>query len=175
MKARLTLAFALLLVCTGAGAARAQETVCDAETGSAYGHCNAYCEAMDCDSDNPQASATACSKVRAKYQQTTGHDLPCEVTCPCAEVEGDFADLLAGVSSASSCSRSYNGVEGIFFRVPGGIGGSDPSVFVTSPDIGTQCGYVGPGFTIPLSAEEDQACRQILEQYATSHGLTCTP
>ena len=66
MKAHLTLVFALLLICSGAAMAQGtpdwmtphQETVCDSETGAAFGLCNAYCEAMDCESASPQASAT---------------------------------------------------------------------------------------------------------------------
>ncbi len=99
MKPQFVLFLTLSLLCLGTGAALAQtpdelppslETVCDMETGAAFGHCNAYCEAMDCelanDSDpntNPSASANACSKVRTKFQQATGRDVPCEVTCPC--------------------------------------------------------------------------------------------
>ena len=57
MKASHTFAFALLLIGTVTGTALAKtpdgvppslETVCDAETGAAYGLCTAYCEAMDC-------------------------------------------------------------------------------------------------------------------------------
>src|SRR6188472_1486691 len=62
MKAHLTLAFALLLISTGAASAKTPdgvppslETVCDAETGAAYGLCTAYCEAMDCESADPRA------------------------------------------------------------------------------------------------------------------------
>jgi len=179
MKARLTLAFALLLICTGAvlaqtpdGQTPAEETVCDNETGAAYGLCNAYCEAMDCESDAPHASATACSKVRSKFMQITGRDLPCEaVTCPCAEMEGLFADLVAGNFSPSTCSRSFGQSEGIFFS----FGGSPfPVVFSGSqPNQGSTCGEVGGGASLSISAEQDQACRQLLEQYLTSHGLTC--
>src|SRR6478672_895424 len=113
MKAHLTLFFALLLVCIGTGAALAQtpdglppalETVCDHETGAAYGHCNAYCEAMDCDlandgdpSTNPNASATACSKVRSKFQQTTGRDVPCELRCPCTSIP-EFNQTLSSLN-----------------------------------------------------------------------------
>ena len=94
MKAHLTLFFALLLVCIGTGAVLAQtpdglpparESVCDAETGAAYGLCNAYCEAMDCDSAAPSASATACDKVRSKFQNVAGRDVTCE-TCPCSSI-----------------------------------------------------------------------------------------
>ncbi|HET9228184.1 MAG TPA: hypothetical protein VFR31_16020 [Thermoanaerobaculia bacterium] len=92
MNARLTLTLALLLICSGAALAQtpdwetpATETVCDDESGAAFGLCNAYCEAMDCESENPQASATACAKVQNKFMQLTGRDLPCEVPeCPCS-------------------------------------------------------------------------------------------
>src|SRR5690349_2354374 len=113
MKAHLTLTLALLLLCTGAGAALAQgtpdwitpseETICDSETGAAFGLCNAYCEAMDCDSPNAQASATACSKVKSKFTNVTGRDfLPCEscplpppgTTCPCDQEFTGWGSVL---------------------------------------------------------------------------------
>ena len=79
-----------LTIWTGAASAStpdgqtpAEETVCDGQTGAAYGLCNAYCEAMDCDSPEPQASPTACSRVQANYQRITGQPLPCDVACPC--------------------------------------------------------------------------------------------
>ncbi len=46
-----------------------EETVCDGFEGAAYGLCNAYCEAMDCDSKEPQASDTACEKVFANFMK----------------------------------------------------------------------------------------------------------
>jgi len=45
------------------GQTPAEETVCDPLSGAQFGLCNAYCEAMDCDSDEPQASEKACLKV----------------------------------------------------------------------------------------------------------------
>lgn len=63
---------------TSAGATPSTETVCDEEglTGSALGLCNAYCEAMDCDT-NPKASESACNRVLDIFQKTTGGDPPC--------------------------------------------------------------------------------------------------
>ncbi len=47
-------------------------------SGEEFGLCNAYCEAMDCDGDNPQASAKACEKVRLKFEDIALVDeLPC--------------------------------------------------------------------------------------------------
>src|SRR5690349_13397535 len=129
MKTHLTLAFTLLLSCTGAalastpdGQTPAEETVCDNETGAAFGLCNAYCEAMDCDSDDPQASDNACSKVQSKFQQITGRDLPCEVpqvTCPCNDpaFSQDFVDLLAGRIDIVSCGYFASG--GVLVSIEG--------------------------------------------------------
>jgi len=189
MKARLTLSLALLLICTGAGTAMAQgtpdhmppalETVCDMEQGAAYGHCNAYCEAMDCDlaHDNdpttePHASATACAKVRSKFQQTTGRDLPCEVTCPCADpaASGSFAAILSGARPVNNCSTSLLDSSGIFINT---------FLFFTEAFAGVNqtgqwfCGSFLGG--LPVSPEQGQFCADLLEQKANSEGVTCTP
>lgn len=117
MKARL--AIALLFVCIGTGAALAQtpdwmtpaeETICDGETGAAYGLCNAYCEAMDCHSENAQASDTACTKVKDKFTNITGRPLPCEscpppppgTTCPCV----GLPDFDLALSSPGLCQSN---------------------------------------------------------------------
>ena len=55
------------------------ETVCDELAGAAFGLCNAYCEAMDCDSVEAQASPTACEKVASKFEKITGAVPPCLV------------------------------------------------------------------------------------------------
>jgi len=69
------------------GKTPSEETVCDGEVGAAYGLCNAYCEAMDCDSYEPKASEKACNKVLANYEKKTGELPPCvdlcaDVICP---------------------------------------------------------------------------------------------
>lgn len=58
-----------------------QETVCEDAglTGALWGLCNAYCQAMDCDSDSPKASLEACRKTAQKYaEKSSGAVLPCE-------------------------------------------------------------------------------------------------
>lgn len=60
----------------------AQETACNGQTGAAYGLCTSFCEAMDCDSAAPAASATACNKVSDNFLRLTGQVPPC--MCPCA-------------------------------------------------------------------------------------------
>ena len=183
MKTRLTLALLpLCLLLTFASASPAQtpdgmppalETVCDMETGAAYGLCNAYCEAMDCETDDPHASATACSKVRAKFQQTTGRDLPCEVTCPCADpaVFPSFAAVLSDATSINSCSRSAFGVGGA------GIVINQSFVFADafSLDFGGNW-FCGGGFVVtglPITPEQGQYCADLLEEKANSQSVTC--
>ena len=60
------------------GETPAEETICDGQVGAAFGLCNAYCEAMDCDSVDAQASPIACEKVATKYMNITGAMPPCE-------------------------------------------------------------------------------------------------
>ena len=68
------------------GETPATEDVCEAAglSGQSYGLCNAYCEAMDCDAAEPQASANACDRVYAKIEAATGGGFP-----PCADQDGD--------------------------------------------------------------------------------------
>ena len=58
------------------------QSACDGESGAAYGLCNAYCEAMDCDGA-PQASQNACDKVASKYTNIAGLTMPCEAVSEC--------------------------------------------------------------------------------------------
>ncbi len=87
------------------------EDVCTAAglVGAAWGLCNAYCEALDCDSDDPKASAKACSRVRANFQRTTGGDeLPCEAVCPCS-LPIDFDSPLWGGEVVVVCDPDRTG------------------------------------------------------------------
>ena len=64
------------------GETPAQEDVCAGQVGAAYGLCNAYCEAMDCDSADAQASNKACNRVFDLFMNITGEQMPpCEVVC----------------------------------------------------------------------------------------------
>jgi hypothetical protein len=166
----------LCLLLTFAGAALAktpdgqppsQETVCDAETGAAYGLCNAYCEAMDCDSDAPAASATACGKVRSKFQNITGHDLPCEkVVCPCTSIPG-FNALLANANVCVFVGQGVGSQQELF-----------DAAFNHSFVDSVRCAFTpngGAEISIPITPEEVAACYQVVVDAEASLGLTCFP
>ncbi|MEH6579731.1 MAG: thrombospondin type 3 repeat-containing protein [Amphritea sp.] len=73
------------------GETPAVETVCEEGTlgGALKGLCNAYCEAMDCDSANPTASIDACEAVQNKFRnKADGMDPPC-IMPPVPDTDGD--------------------------------------------------------------------------------------
>lgn len=63
------------------GETPAEEEVCAEEDGL----CNAYCEAMDCDSKYPQASKTACTRVFELYTEHNNDSEP-----PCVKPGSDI-------------------------------------------------------------------------------------
>ncbi|HEX6901372.1 MAG TPA: hypothetical protein VF789_16725 [Thermoanaerobaculia bacterium] len=177
MKTRLILTLALLLICTGAALAQtpdllppARETVCDNEAGAAYGLCNAYCEAMDCESGAPQASATACEKVRTKFQNVAGRDVPCELTCPCQGIP-EFNALLATVNYCYEASEGtvLSEEPELDVYIAAGHEGEPPPL----------CGYIneseGDFIFLPITPEQEAFCREVLRDAAASRGVTCGP
>src|SRR5262249_39093908 len=96
------------------------ETICNGLTGAAHGLCTAYCEAMDCDSDAPQASAKACGKVKTNFEQITGGVLPCD--CPCVTQYPGFLDALNSVTSQDSCFEgAFLGVDAALVTTASGF------------------------------------------------------
>ena len=159
----------------------AVETICDNESGAAFGLCNAYCEAMDCELANdgdpqtePAASQNACDKVRGKYQHYTGKDLPCEVSCPCndPEVNQIWVDIT-------------NGDIPLDFCFDGPISGFvDIRLVTTFGEPIAIAGELGTGFLIcatpdgdagPLTPAQDDLCRQELEDAAALWSVACVP
>ncbi len=167
----------------------ALETVCDMETGAAFGWCNAYCEAMDCEVDNTHASATACSKVRTKFQQRTGRDMPCEISCPCTDNPEAFPfwnGVVSGAVTADICFRDGDVCEFLGEVVPREQCESPYDVTWAADDdwavFASEAGFIqipipfcgdSAGFIIPLSPEQGIECMAQLE--AALDGLTCGP
>ena len=90
----------------------AVEAVCDIDKGTnRFGLCNAYCEAMDCDSGS-NASAKACSATLANYlKKSGGLEPPCEQQneCPCVgRVDAVDALLDPTAGFAFSCLNILN-------------------------------------------------------------------
>jgi hypothetical protein len=167
----LTLAFGFLLVSTGLSRAEtpdgqtpSEETVCDGQIGAAYGLCTAYCEAMDCDSAAPHASATACSRVQGHFEQITGQPLPCEATCPCVDALPFFRDFVDGTAQAAVCLEDS----------------SFTSLVTAEDDFALVAGEAAP-FTcstnveppLEITAAEAFVCRQLLRAAAAAQNVAC--
>lgn len=146
------------------------ESICDEEEGAAFGLCNAFCEAMDCETDNPQASATACDKVKSKYQQITGQQPPCLQSCICNELLPGF--LAAANAPITHCSDNpANSFVGLLTN----DGTTYPSA-VVSPSFSI-CGFAQGlgGFALLITQEQALACHGFLRAKAAAAGVTCSP
>jgi hypothetical protein len=86
--------------------------------GAAYAACHVYCEALDCDSDQPGGSERSCRNALARFEDLTdGSTPPCEKpegpTCPCSAAwYGDgfipeFPDPASSVCSVSTGNDEY--------------------------------------------------------------------
>lgn len=180
----------------------ALETVCDMETGAAYGMCNAYCEAMDCELANdgdpltaPSASAAACDKVANRFQQLTGRELPCETSCPCASDLLSFplwnsflaADLVPDICRADAWFCELWGVPVEHCTPPAGDrlqARFEGFRFVLASALGYDlnpyfpvvripfCGE-SPGFFLPVSPAQGAVCRSQLEAALDAAGIVC--
>jgi len=142
-----------------------EETVCDGETGAAFGLCNAYCEAMDCDSPNHHASDTACAQVKRNFERKTGRPLPCEIDCPCANQFPLFADLASGAATALQCIADAQVISvatpaGTFAIVNGGTTPPFCSVDLEPP-------------FLELTQQEVTACRDLLRKAAAAQSVVC--
>ena len=74
MKILMSLLMAIMFL--GGQAVAEEGDICDGQVGAAYGLCNAYCNAMECNSPEPQASDKACSRVSFLFEQITGTPPP---------------------------------------------------------------------------------------------------
>lgn len=101
---------------TADGLTPAEETICDEAglSGASWGLCNAYCEAMDCDSDNPKASLEACSKTELKFvEKTEGGEMPCNaISGPDIDEDGvpDDFDNCIETNNPSQVDSDSNGI-----------------------------------------------------------------
>lgn len=145
------------------------EDVCDGDP--AFGLCNAFCEAMDCDSANPNASQKACDRVQANYERQTGSPPPC--LCPCIGGIAGWAEALDGDAVACQDLPTGDGAFVGLFLANGLVPGSQ-SLFI-NPDIGF-CGFAfGTGDFLTISFDEAENCNNLVRQKAAAAGLACGP
>jgi len=142
-----------------------QETVCDGQTGAAFGLCNAYCEAMDCDSPNHEASDTACAAVKRNYERKPGQPLPCEIECHCVTQFPLFADLESGAAMAQSCIAD---AQVISVATPEGT-----FAIVNSATMPPFCSVDLEPPLLELTQQEVTACRDLLRKAATAQNVVC--
>ena len=144
-----------------------EETVCDGLQGALFGLCNAYCEAMDCDSPNHHASDTACARVLANYMKHSGgQPPPCAVTCPCPQSLPLFADLVAGNVDVQQC------IVDDLSRVTSVITPAGTFALVNQSAVPPYCSANLTQF-LQVTPAEAAACQKLLVQVAGSHGVAC--
>lgn len=137
---------------TGDGMTPAEETVCDGDP--FFGLCNAYCEALDCDSgeNRTPAAERSCQRVLNNYFKKTGGVPPCECPCPFnlgadiqqVEAQGipypDPADVGPECNDVDSIGESFEWDAEVSVAQP-----LDASIFyqVLDPAVGqAQCGRI---------------------------------
>ena len=178
MKVTLSISIFLLLI---APAALAQTGVCDSVPGNAYGLCNAYCEAMDCDNPAHAASDKACDRVFMNFVKKTGEAPPCN-PCPCVDETNYpiFTDFEDGTTPIFSCNIEEDeavdkftvevvGLSGDFaFAGSDATGGTvEAGCFATDPAGNEEFLDLS---TMPLAA---LSCANLLIDAAEDAGLVC--
>jgi hypothetical protein len=159
----------------GAGSASAKtpdgkppsrETVCDNEKGAAFGLCNAYCEAMDCDDPRVRASNKACQAVKRNFEKKTGRPLPCEVSCPCPGLLQLFADIDSGAATVTDCITD----DLLLYVV---TDTTDYALIFDGPP--GNCSVNAEAPFVELTGTELLACRVALRRAAEAQGVACRP
>ena len=92
-----------------AGQRHGSQTVCDSADliGAAFGACNAYCEALDCDGSPGRGSSKACENTLERFMDLTGELPPCEPACPCAS-GWLHPEFIPEMTTATSCYRQIS-------------------------------------------------------------------
>jgi hypothetical protein len=145
------------------------ETVCNGLTGAAHGLCTSYCEAMDCDSNAPQASPKACAKVAENFTRITGQGLPCD--CPCVGGFPGFAETLSGpLTGCFQIGSPGSGFDLVILQADGSFWPA--SEVITG--FGAACGNWFDG-ALFINEQQGQACNNLLRARAAAAGLSCNP
>ena len=178
MKVLMSLLMALMFL--GGQAVAEEGNICDGQIGAAYGLCNAYCNAMECNSPEPQASDIACARVSALFEKITGSLPPTPtppVICPtwtpeylapyynlcCTEVNDDVTDPDNDYYLTDECI----GPEQRWLKVEIADFFGDPAQMIMHRD--TKEDYI-INVATQVTEEEAEACNELLR---TLHFSTC--
>ncbi len=154
------LALILILIPTGAeaqtpdGETPAKEAYCDEYSGRAYGICNAWYEAMDC--DNPAHKASACDKLRATLDNLGVDASPSgesTIPCPCF---GDLDTVFNG--DTPTCSPPDN-------PTMVSIAGKQVQATASSKDGFNACIRPDGQILFDISFEEATSCVNLIEAF----------
>ncbi|HWN45442.1 MAG TPA: hypothetical protein VNW71_24665 [Thermoanaerobaculia bacterium] len=148
------------------GQTPSEETICDGQIGAAYGLCNAYCEAMDCESPAPHASLTACTRVLNNFMKHTGEMPPCAATCPCPEELPLFAAFVDGTQPIDECIATPETIS---------VTAADMQFSIVVSATEGVCSDNGLPPFVPLTEAEAQVCRLLLRDTAFAQGVSCVP
>jgi hypothetical protein len=163
----LTLAVPALANGTPDGQPPSEETVCSSLDGVLFGLCNAYCEAMDCDSPQPQASPTACARVLSNFMRHSGgQPPPCAVTCPCGAAIPLFSSIVSGSVTVQQC------VIDSVSQVTSVVTPTGTFVLVNQTAAPPYCSANLAQF-LQITPQEAAVCQQLLVQVAAGQGVTC--
>lgn len=170
MYKKIMFVFAILVTSLYVMPVMAQDA-CEGQIGAAFGLCNAYCEAMDCDADDPEASDNACNSIYDEFVTRTGSPPPCEVSCPCFTL----GDLQAG-GPIDECGENLPGFPDLAgaFYTDGTAACSGINCAGASET--ASCAYTGEGGSIlfGISPEDDADCRTLILANCDSPNLTAT-
>ena len=155
------LVLSLLVLFTGAAAA--QDDPCAGLDGNAYGLCNAYCEAMDCDSPNQPASERACERKFQQFQLLTGEVPPCEgVTCPCIDDQYPiFTSFADGSRLITGCSVDDTPGDSMVMTIDSSL--ASATVTIVDGEVPTCAAADSPDFeTLMITKEQAMECGALL-------------
>lgn len=128
------------------GAANA--TVCADYSGRAFGLCNAYCEATDCDED-PNADQNACDSLYDNFMDATGEEPPCAIQSYDVRVIYSGDDSIEAYLNGAAITRvagdDYWSVETVYSAT---LGSGSHTLAFDVWDVGGA--YVGLGVIIEV-------------------------
>lgn len=146
------------------GQTPSRETVCDNETGAAYGLCVSYCEAKDCGDPNQRASNNGCEAVRRNFEKKTGRTIPCAVGCACSDQLVVFAQIAAGTVGVRRCIADDNLLLIITDQ-------GDTAIIDDGPP--ANCSVNGEEPFVELSPTERTVCRVKIREAVEATGVIC--